>query len=88
MDPEDFQITKIITLDDKLQHMTHYHEGYREYMLTRIYGSDKVSDELQIDVYRYSPGSARRISYESGWQEAMNDIKPTFIYQTTKLTLQ
>ncbi len=60
-------------LDGKYQHQKYYHEGYRECMLTLNYGEIHVGDNMDIDVKRYSPGSARDISYQSGWFDALND---------------
>lgn len=70
---EQERIKEIIRLDCENQHIKHYQEGYRESMLTQIHSEDKVWDELQIDVDRYSPDSARRISYDQGWYEAISD---------------
>lgn len=61
-------------MDDAIiQHLKHYHEGYRECMLTSLYGESFV-ERLGIDVDRYSPDSARRNSYNEGWGKAKNDL--------------
>jgi hypothetical protein len=70
---EQERIKEILRLDCENQHIKHYQEGYREGMLTKIHGEDKVWDNLQIDVDRYSPDSARRISYQQGWNDAVSD---------------
>lgn len=60
-------------IDCKFQHLKHYGEGYREKMLELIHGEQAVWDELQIDTDRYSPDSARRISYDNGRDDAARD---------------
>lgn len=67
-------IKENIRLDCENQHYKHYQEGYREAMLITIHGLSKVSDELQIDVDRYSPDGIKRLSYDQGWDDAMNDL--------------
>lgn len=64
---------EIFRLDCENQHIKHYQEGYRESMLTQIHGEDKIWDKLQIDTGRYAPDSARRISYNQGWNDAISD---------------
>jgi hypothetical protein len=63
-----------MTLDCELQHLKKFHEGYRECMLVQIHGYEYVEDELEIDTIRYSPDSPRRISYDEGWNSALNDF--------------
>lgn len=60
-------------MDNSLIHLCHYHEGYRESMLTLIHGENIVWDKFQIDTARYSPGSARDTSYQEGWNKAIQD---------------
>lgn len=60
-------------LDGKYQDQKYYHEGYRESILTLIHGEIYVGDNMDIDIKRYSPGSARSISYQTGWLDALND---------------
>lgn len=59
--------------DAIIQHLTHYQCGYRECILTLLYGESFV-ERLGIDVDRYSPDSARRNSYNEGWENAKNDL--------------
>jgi len=42
-------------------------------VINNAHGEDKVWDNLQIDVDRYSPDSVRRISYQQGWNDAVSD---------------
>jgi len=67
------RIEEILRLDCENQHIKHYQEGYREGILTQIHGEYKLWNKLQIDVDRYSPDSARRISYDQGWNDAVRD---------------
>lgn len=67
------RIKEILRLDNMNQHLKHYQEGYRESMLTQIYEEDKVWSNFEIDVDRYLPGSARRFSYDQGWNDAISD---------------
>lgn len=69
------RIKESIRLDNKYQHIKYYQEGYRECVLTLRHGEDKVWDRMQIDVGRYAPDSARKISYEEGWNDAINDYE-------------
>ena len=64
---------KINQLDCEIQHIKYYNEGYREKMLDLIHGEEAVWDKLQIDTDRYSPDSARRISYDNGRDDAARD---------------
>lgn len=61
-------------IDCRLQHQIHLFEGYKERMLQHLYGEDYAEETLEIDVERYSPGSARRFSYDEGRKRAENDI--------------
>ena len=70
---EQERIKEILRLDSENQHIKYYQQGYREGMLTQIHGEEKVWDKLKIDVDRYSPDSARRISYNQGWDNAVSD---------------
>lgn len=63
-----------LALDNENQHLKRYQEGYRECFLTKTHGEEKVWDVFQIDVDRYSPDSARRFSYNQGWNDALNDF--------------
>jgi len=67
---------KFNDLDNKYQHLKHMFEGYREYVLIEIlrYNDDKEIEDA-IDDERYSPGSARRISYNEGWDLGMLAFK-------------
>jgi hypothetical protein len=60
--------------DSCLQHQIHLFEGYKERMLQHLYGEDYAEETLEIDVERYSLGSARRFSYDEGRKQAENDI--------------
>lgn len=62
-------------LDCDYQHLKYYQLGYRESILTLIHGENKVWEQFNIDVDRYSNGSARRVSYNEGWQDAILDYK-------------
>jgi|JI10StandDraft_1071094.scaffolds.fasta_scaffold214211_3 hypothetical protein len=59
--------------DSTIQHLKHYHEGYRESILTSMFGESYV-ERIGIDVDRYSPNSARKNSYNEGWESAKNDV--------------
>lgn len=60
-------------LDCEVQHLKHFFEGYRERVLTGLYGEQSVED-MGIDVQRYCPGSARQNSYKNGWEKAAEDL--------------
>jgi hypothetical protein len=62
-----------LQLDFRTQHLKHYEEGYKEGMLTKILGQEKVWSILKIDVDRYAPDSARSNSYKEGWENAISD---------------
>ena len=66
-------IKEKLKLDAALQHLRHYQEGYREGMLTLLHGEDIVWGVFGIDVARYAPDSARKFSYNEGWNAAVND---------------
>tara|TARA_R110000851_G_scaffold320849_1_gene485937 strand:- start:50 stop:280 length:231 start_codon:yes stop_codon:yes gene_type:complete len=61
-------------LDSNYQHLKYYFEGYRETALSLIHGSDYLWDVLEIDQGRYSPGSAREVSYIMGVEQAKKEL--------------
>lgn len=61
--------------DFENMHMKYFQEGYRECILTQLYGENKVFSEMQIDTDRYSHGSAKYNSYQEGWESASQDLK-------------
>ena len=66
-------VMNTLSIGDTAKHEKHYNEGYRESMLTLLHGENKVWDAFNIDVDRYTPDSARRISYDLGWLKAIED---------------
>jgi hypothetical protein len=56
----------------KLLHLTHYFEGYRDYILIEQRGCN--DEECLIDEDRYSPDSASEFSYLEGWKQAEYDF--------------
>lgn len=74
MKKELIQIREALELDYKLQHLKHYMQGYKEFILTKIHGAQAV-ENMGIDFNRYSTGSASRISYDSGWNAAESNFK-------------
>lgn len=67
-------LNRINLLDSKLQHLTYFFEGYRDYVLIRFHGEQKAED-MGVDTQKYSPGSARQVSYEEGQKKAENDLR-------------
>lgn len=61
-------MTDNIHLDSWTQHFKYLLEGYFEHRMSDLYGEDNLEYAFGIDIDRYSPGSARRMSYEEGWK--------------------
>lgn len=62
------------SLDSNYQHLKYFFEGYRETALSLRHGSDYLWDVLEIDQGRYSPGSAREVSYRMGSEQAKKEL--------------
>ena len=52
------------------QHNKYYYEGYYDSMFILKFGMERA-EEIGIDVYKYSPGSAREYSYIMGYKDAI-----------------
>jgi len=72
MPTEAERIQEILDQDCLIQHLTHYIEGYKEFILTQRKG-EQIVEDMGIDTNRFSPGSTRRFSYNEGWFDAQND---------------
>lgn len=68
-------LNRINVLDSELQHLKYFFEGYRDFVLIKFHGEQKAED-VGVDTQKYSPGSARQISYEEGYKKAENDFMP------------
>ena len=61
--------------DAKFQHTKHVLLGYREKILKELIGENYIESVMGIDNHRFSPGSARRFSYDIGVEMAELDLR-------------
>lgn len=64
---------EILNIDAAYQHLKYFHEGYRDKMITLLHGDKFAEEQMGIDTGRYAIGSARRFSYDEGWEQAAKD---------------
>lgn len=62
--------------DANHQHLTHYFEGYREALLIHTHGEAVVLGEWGIDIDRYAPDGAKRVSYDQGVADLLKTVGP------------
>lgn len=64
---------EMLNVDAAYQHLKYFHEGYRDRMITFLHGDKFAEERMGIDTGRYAIGSARRFSYDEGWEQAAKD---------------